>query len=198
MPCVMRLLTLLVLCSVVAAAMSRADATRLLGLRGSFDEKELKSAYRKKSLAAHPDKGGTTEEFVRVAEAYEVLSGGGSGGGSFGSRSRAGPSDGTGAHSMNADELQDMMRRAEEIFDSVFDEFFSRGVDGGAEALVDQMFGDARGPFSWLLKKGLKKAAKAIGPALVSAFESDAVTINLNGMQYSGREFKEWRERVNR
>lgn len=32
---------------------------------------EIKNAYRKKSMEAHPDKGGTTEMFNRIAKAYE-------------------------------------------------------------------------------------------------------------------------------
>ena len=114
------------------ARISRAAALNELGLPSSFNEKELKAAYRKRSLAAHPDKGGSTEEFIRVSEAYEVLSGGGGGsyGGGGSSSRRSGPSAGSGASEPTMDEAE-MMRRAEEMFDRVFDEFLQSFKKGG-------------------------------------------------------------------
>ena len=35
---------------------------------------EMRKAYRKVSLASHPDKGGSEEAFARVSTAYKVLS----------------------------------------------------------------------------------------------------------------------------
>ena len=67
------------LVSQAQAAMTRAEAIKELGVPRGFDEKALKAAYRKRSLEAHPDKGGSTAEFLRVSEAYEVLSGSGGG-----------------------------------------------------------------------------------------------------------------------
>lgn len=46
----------------------------ILGVDYSANEKEIKKAFRQKALKAHPDKGGTEEEFKRISEAYEVLS----------------------------------------------------------------------------------------------------------------------------
>ena len=57
--------------------MTKSRAMRELGLSAGYTEKDLKSAYRKRSLETHPDKGGSNEEFVKVAEAYEFLSSGG-------------------------------------------------------------------------------------------------------------------------
>lgn len=46
----------------------------ILGVGNDFTKKELKSAYRDKAKASHPDHGGDKEEFQRVAKAYETLS----------------------------------------------------------------------------------------------------------------------------
>jgi hypothetical protein len=35
---------------------------------------EIKSAYRKKAMQTHPDRGGNEEEFKKLVEAYEILS----------------------------------------------------------------------------------------------------------------------------
>ena len=45
----------------------------LLGVDQSATEKEIKRAYRKKSAAAHPDVGGSEEEFKKLLAAYETL-----------------------------------------------------------------------------------------------------------------------------
>ncbi|PWN47209.1 putative YDJ1-mitochondrial and ER import protein [Violaceomyces palustris] len=46
----------------------------LLGVSPTASEAELKKAYRKKALSAHPDKGGDPEVFKEITAAYEVLS----------------------------------------------------------------------------------------------------------------------------
>ena len=53
--------------------MSR-DYYDILGLDKTCSEDELKKAYRKLVLKAHPDKGGDPEEFKSISEAYSVLS----------------------------------------------------------------------------------------------------------------------------
>jgi len=45
----------------------------ILRLRCPFSRQELKIAYRKKALETHPDMGGTTEAFIQVHLAFEVL-----------------------------------------------------------------------------------------------------------------------------
>jgi hypothetical protein len=49
-----------------------ADA-RTLGVAWPCTSAELKSAYRRLAKATHPDRGGSSEEFRRVNEAYERL-----------------------------------------------------------------------------------------------------------------------------
>lgn len=54
-----------------------ADFYKVLGIKRNANSKEIKKAYRKKSLELHPDKNpeeGAAEKFAEVARAYEVLS----------------------------------------------------------------------------------------------------------------------------
>ena len=51
------------------------DYYDILGVSKSASDKELKSAYKKKSMEHHPDRtGGSDEKFKEVNEAYQVLS----------------------------------------------------------------------------------------------------------------------------
>jgi DnaJ-class molecular chaperone len=51
-----------------------SDYYTILGVPRTANEKEIKTAYRKKAMEKHPDKGGKEEEFKQLLEAYEVLS----------------------------------------------------------------------------------------------------------------------------
>ena len=67
---------LLLLLSAVAAARG-TDFYKLLGLSRDATAKEIRKAYRIKSLEYHPDKNkeeGASEKFAEIARAYEVLS----------------------------------------------------------------------------------------------------------------------------
>lgn len=46
---------------------------RALGVGPGADSSSLKAAFRKASVRAHPDQGGSDEKFQRVQEAYEAL-----------------------------------------------------------------------------------------------------------------------------
>ena len=50
------------------------DYYTILGLSREASEDDIKKAYRKLVLKAHPDKGGDAEEFKKISEAYAVLS----------------------------------------------------------------------------------------------------------------------------
>ncbi|XP_068649763.1 chaperone protein dnaJ A6-like [Aristolochia californica] len=58
-------------------APKRSDSTRyyeILGVSQSASQDELKKAYKKAAIKNHPDKGGDSEKFKELAQAYEVLS----------------------------------------------------------------------------------------------------------------------------
>jgi len=44
-----------------------------LGVKKTDSKEKIKKAYRKKSMKAHPDQGGTAEEFDSINKAYRVL-----------------------------------------------------------------------------------------------------------------------------
>lgn len=46
-----------------------------LGVSENATAEEVKKAYKKRALETHPDQGGNQEEFLKVQEAWEVLSG---------------------------------------------------------------------------------------------------------------------------
>ncbi len=47
---------------------------RRLGINRTASQKEIKAAYREMAREVHPDAGGSNEEFIKVQEAYHVLS----------------------------------------------------------------------------------------------------------------------------
>jgi curved DNA-binding protein CbpA len=46
---------------------------QVLGVDPGASARDIKAAYRSKARSAHPDKGGSSEEFAPIARAYEVL-----------------------------------------------------------------------------------------------------------------------------
>lgn len=55
--------------------MRRSEALAVLGLREGCGPEEVRAAYKRLALLHHPDKGGSQEEFVRLKEAFECVSG---------------------------------------------------------------------------------------------------------------------------
>ena len=53
--------------------MKRREAFVILDVESAASEATIKAAYRAKQLAAHPDKGGSAEDFVRVQAAGKLL-----------------------------------------------------------------------------------------------------------------------------
>lgn len=71
--------TFLQLCALlsIASISTAEDFYKLLGISRRATSKEIKKAYRQKSLEFHPDKNkaeGAAEKFAEIARAYEVLS----------------------------------------------------------------------------------------------------------------------------
>jgi hypothetical protein len=60
--------------------MTHIEARRILGIpEGSLTPEKVKEAYRHAALKAHPDQGGTVQDFLKIQAAYEFLMGGGIG-----------------------------------------------------------------------------------------------------------------------
>lgn len=55
------------------AGPSREEAYRTLGLEPGASEQRVKRAYREAVKDAHPDRGGSEEEFKQLTQAYERL-----------------------------------------------------------------------------------------------------------------------------
>ena len=52
---------------------TKLDPYKVLGISKQYDESLLKKAYLKKAMKAHPDRGGSKDEFQKVSIAYTVL-----------------------------------------------------------------------------------------------------------------------------
>eukprot|EP00971_Amphidinium_carterae_P275947 5475490-Amphidinium_carterae.1 len=57
----------------VAKAPAEGTLYAALGVARDASPTTIRSAYRRKALLAHPDRGGSQEEFVRLSKALEVL-----------------------------------------------------------------------------------------------------------------------------
>jgi len=71
-----RICTIFRLCALISLT-AATDFYKLLGISRNASHKEIKKAYRQKSLEFHPDKNkeeGAAEKFAEIAHAYEVLS----------------------------------------------------------------------------------------------------------------------------
>ena len=49
------------------------DPFKVLGLKRSASDEDIKTKYRELILIHHPDKGGDHEEFIRIQQAYDFL-----------------------------------------------------------------------------------------------------------------------------
>lgn len=56
-----------------AAVDDTVVALQRLGLEGEADWKQVQARYRRLAAEHHPDKGGDSEEFTQIREAYETL-----------------------------------------------------------------------------------------------------------------------------
>lgn len=56
-----------------AADLTRAEAREILGVSLTADDAEIRTAYRRRIKAVHPDNGGSRAAFMRVTAAYERL-----------------------------------------------------------------------------------------------------------------------------
>ncbi|GAX16995.1 hypothetical protein FisN_5Hh376 [Fistulifera solaris] len=165
--------------------MTRSEALKELGLppNRKYSEKDIKNAYRKRSLETHPDKGGSNEQFVRVAEAYEVLQGGSSGKPSFQFSGDSG--------------FEEKMQNAEDMFFEMFEEYLETGQ--AVDMLIEKLFG-SDSELSWTQRQ-FKAAITRIGRSLLQKaakflMESDSLTININGQAMTSSDLRQWKEKM--
>ena len=50
------------------------DYYSILGLKRNATQDDIKKAYRKLAMKNHPDRGGDSDQFAKISEAYEILS----------------------------------------------------------------------------------------------------------------------------
>ena len=53
--------------------LSYDDPFKVLGLKRSASDEDIKTKYRELILVHHPDKGGDHDEFLKVQQAYDFL-----------------------------------------------------------------------------------------------------------------------------
>jgi curved DNA-binding protein CbpA len=180
--------------------MTRSKALQELGLSptsssSKHSAKDLKAAYRKRSLETHPDKGGTPEAFIRVAQAYEFLT----------DKKDPGaqdPADGAGGFSSSTMSPEEQMKWAEEMFDHFAD--LLDDTDATADAMVDWLFDSlpgAGGTDTKQLSWGARRAKSVVQfiarrsmRFFMSMLEGDNVTINIQGQQMTGKQFQQKRK----
>ena len=88
----------------------------ILGIEQNASADDIRKAYRKKVVKAHPDKGGDVEEFKKLQAAYEVLSN---------------PEKRELYDQYGLDGVQDNGGSGEDPFDALFGGLFGRGRGGG-------------------------------------------------------------------
>jgi ribosome-binding protein aMBF1 (putative translation factor) len=55
-------------------AAAKQEAYEILGVEPGASQEDIEAAYRERAKEAHPDTGGSKQEFLEVQEAYETLS----------------------------------------------------------------------------------------------------------------------------
>ena len=50
------------------------DYYSILGIPRTASPEEIKKSYKRLSMKHHPDRGGNNDDFIKVQQAYEVLS----------------------------------------------------------------------------------------------------------------------------
>lgn len=55
--------------------MTIKECCDILGVSAGSSQEEIKKSFKQKAAIHHPDKGGKQEDFVRLNEAYQILSG---------------------------------------------------------------------------------------------------------------------------
>lgn len=173
------LLALLVLCAAVAAAGVAFDPYKTLGINRDATEAEIKKAYRRASMQAHPDKGGSKEAFIAVSEAYQVLS-------DPGKRreyDRTGSAP-KGHRTQSFDEAEAMLKKfLDELEEIISDE---GKLDSSIDSVLSQVGNADTADQSWMewgMKSAAKKGLKWLAPAFLQGVKDGNIDIKFNGQE---------------
>ena len=166
---------------------SSAEAREVLGVDVGVDGAELKKAYKIAALKAHPDKGGSQAEFIRVTQAYELLRNGNGGSGDE-------SGGGGGAHGMNNEEA---LKYAFEMFEETLGGLDAMFDGDLAADMVDKAIWGEEGPsmFGRIWRWALLRAVRSAAPALGTMMSNPNARVTINGQTMSGSEFKAMREK---
>mmetsp|Transcript_50673 Transcript_50673/g.107982 ORF Transcript_50673/g.107982 Transcript_50673/m.107982 type:complete len:381 (-) Transcript_50673:381-1523(-) len=129
--------------SIVHAAQ---DFYKLLGLKRSATAKEIKKAYRAKSLEFHPDKNkeeGAAEKFAEIAYAYEILT----------DEEKKGIYDRHGEEGLKQHEQRQGQGGGHGGFDDIFSHFGFGGFGGGGRRQREQSTPNVDVPLRLTLKQ---------------------------------------------
>lgn len=188
------------LCTFVALTSSAhsADAAPatspydVLGIDKTASERDVKRAYRAKSLEFHPDKNNSpdaTEKFREVAEAYAILGDEekrkqydrfgktAEGGPGF---SRGGGGGGGGGPQMSPEEAMRMFNSFMESFEDVLTD------NEKLDKLVDEYWPFEKGTWtSYFMKGAAKSAIRTLAPSLLEGIKNGNVQVTMNGQTVS-------------
>jgi DnaJ domain len=225
-----RLVAVLLMCNcgvvvvvVAGSSMTRREALRELGLFPNPTGSEVKAAYRKRSLATHPDKpGGSSDAFVRVSQAYEIILTS-LGNSNSATSDDAGPTSTTSSTTnwwqpdRNYDDdnermEEELLRYAEEVFLSEFQDLLEntdQRADHFVDMLFDQVFRNATttttddvaaaaAELSFMARQ-LKRLAKFVARHVMNKFkrfilEADNLEIHINGHTLSMSDYQKIQE----
>eukprot|EP01062_Namystynia_karyoxenos_P004674 TRINITY_DN11664_c0_g1_i2.p2 TRINITY_DN11664_c0_g1~~TRINITY_DN11664_c0_g1_i2.p2 ORF type:complete len:231 (+),score=36.62 TRINITY_DN11664_c0_g1_i2:73-693(+) len=162
-------LAALVAATAVAAGHPRFDPYAKLGIPRDADQRDIRKAYRKRSMEAHPDKGGSKEEFIAVTEAYQLLSDPDKR--AFFDRTNTVPD---GHRKPTFEDAEEFLKNVEELIQS------NEKID----ELLSQ-FGNAnpadQGWMEWGLKKMARSSIKWLGAKFVDGVRDGTIDVQVNG-----------------
>ena len=166
-----------VLGAVDATRLSPSEARQILGISdNSVSEQDLKRAFKAAALKAHPDKGGSEAEFVRVSQAYDTLRGRGNV-----------PSDAVGD--------EESRRRAYANFEEVLDSLgavLDDDTGTAAAQAVDQALFDGGKDLGFvgrMARWAVLAIVRRLAPVAGDMLSHPNAQISINGQSMSGAEF---------
>ena len=112
---------------------------KILNVKQTSSQEEIKKAYRKASMKHHPDRGGNAEEFKKINRAYEIL-GDEIKKNEYDMKSRT-PFFNNGGNIFSTDEMQGGMQGGMQGMDGEMPDFFKMFFGGGGPVDIGRMAG---------------------------------------------------------